>query len=592
MKQAMEPLSNFSESILFKEDASRKWQEVERDKALASVVSIETLTSDIKLVTLMIQRGKVHFQAGQFIGVYDGRTNDFGDSTFPGTFSIASRPSELPLIRFAVGADNNPRNLRHLMHNQTKPGDAFLLDSFGSGTVAITSRMVMTPIGGTGGIMLIGGGSAVMGLVSIVEELLHDEQGTLIPAIKLIHSNRSNKDIPFYSRMQKLDRTNKNFSYLPYITGRLDDDESARGHLGRITSHHLARELPGIRLFCVCGSGVFCEAIVNMLLDLGVWPGSIRTDYTTRVDPARQLEKLQISTTGSQAKKRFESCTDGMKEKGTMNSTNDYLKTYGVDILLQKLCKTLAEERPEYPLDFLSKAIIDAKARLPEVANVNAADPDFWINYWETDNVTWQAPVVSPWLEKYMGKFLGKKQRTIFVPLCGKSLDMKSLLEHGHKVVGADCSGIACVDFFTENNIPDYACEVVPNEKGKRIVRHKSTSMPITLYEGDIFDLTPEIVGPIDRVLDRAALVALPPSIIEDQYLPLLIRLLKRGGKVLFASVSELPFPKAPPHAYEPHQIEGILQGFFSKINLLEVHRYRVNAGFVSEPIYMLRSKK
>ena len=98
--------------------------------------------------------------------------------------------------------------------------------------------------------------------------------------------------------------------------------------------------------------------------------------------------------------------------------------------------------------------------------------------------------------------------------------------------------------------------------------------MPITLFEGDIFDLTTEIVGPIDRVVDRAALVALPPSIIEDQYLPHLMRLMKRGGKMLFASVSELPFPKAPPQAYESRQIEGILQNFFSKIKLLEVHRY------------------
>ena len=75
----------------------------------------------------------------------------------------------------------------------------------------------------------------------------------------------------------------------------------------------------------------------------------------------------------------------------------------------------------------------------------------------------------------------------------------------------------------------------------------------------DIFDLTPEIVGPIDRILDRAALVALPPSIIEeDQYLPHLMRLMKPGGKMLLASVSELPFPKAPPHAYRYEQIDTI----------------------------------
>jgi ferredoxin-NADP reductase len=90
------------------------------------------------------------------------------------------------------------------MYNYAQTGDTFLLDPFGSGTVAITPRMVMTPIGGPGGIMLIGGGSAVIGLVSIVEELLHDEEGLKIPAIKLFHSIRSNEDIPFYTRMSDL----------------------------------------------------------------------------------------------------------------------------------------------------------------------------------------------------------------------------------------------------------------------------------------------------------------------------------------------------------------------------------------------------
>lgn len=563
------------------------------DFARAIVTTIEPLTSDIKLVTLMIQEGTVSFAAGQFIGMYDDRVDSDGDSTFPGTFSIASRPSELPFIRFAIGADNNPRNLRHRLYEDATVGDPFLLDRYGSGTVAITPRMVMTPVGGPGGIMLIGGGSAIMGLVSIVEELLHCEEGRNIPAIKLFHSNRSNADIPFYERMCQVDAANENFHYFPHVTGTLEGSESARGQMGRLGVRDIAREIAGVRLFCVCGSGIFCEAIVNMLLKLGVWPGSIRTDYTTRVDPARRLDKLENgSSNGDPATKRFEACIDGTQEKGNMNTSSDeYLRTYGIDVLLEKLTSKLAEEKPEYPLEFLSNAIQECQSRLPEVSNINASDPDFWINYWETDNVTWQAPVVSPWLEKYMDKFLGNKQRTVFVPLCGKTLDMKALLDHGHKVVGADCSGIACIDFFTENNIPDYVCEVVPHPEGKHVVCHKSTTVPIALYEGDIFDLTPEIVGPIDRILDRAALVALPPSMIEDQYLPLLVRLMRPRGKMLFASVSELPFPKAPPHVYEANQIENLLSRFFCKVKMLEVHRYRVNAGYVSEPIYMLKSK-
>ena len=590
---------------------SRKDTKSSSVQAKARITSIETLTGNIKLVTLKVTTGEVNFQAGQFMGVYDGRKNkkvDHTNSIFPGTFSVASPPSSLPYISFAIGADNNPRNLRNFLYNKAVVGDKIKLDKTGSGTVAITPRMVMTPVGGPGGILLIGGGSAVMGLISIVEELLQDSEGKNIPSITLMHSNRSNKDIPFYDRMKALEREHEQFHYLPFITGPVGEEDQVRGSAGRIGVRDLASVLSGVRLFCVCGSGVFCEAIVNLLLGLGVWPGSIRTDYTTRVDPARRLHELEKLTddtdstttaTDSEADDamaglpgtlRFEACADATQEKGSMASSgSDYLRTYGLDVFLKKLTTKLTAEQPEFPLQFLNEEIQKTQAILPEISNEKAGDPNFWINYYETDTVTWQAPVVSPWLHKYMKEFLGTSPKTVFVPLCGKSLDMKLLLEAGHHVVGADCSGIACADFFTENSIPDYVSETVAHSHGKRIVRHRSKTLPIELYEGDIFDLTPEIVGSIDAVLDRAALVALPPSIIEDQYLPLLDSLLsKEGGKMLFASVSELPFPKAPPHVYESDMIERLLNKFFSKMELKEVHRYRVNAGHVSEPIYLL----
>ena len=408
-------------------------------KVCASIVGIEPLTSDIKLVTMKVAEGSnLHFSAGQFIGVQDGRNGISSHaSIFPGTYSIASPPSALPLIKFAIGKDQNPRNLRNRLYYHAQIGDPILLDSKGSGTVAITPRMVMTPVGGPGGLMLIGGGSAVMGLVSIVEELLsndNDREGLKIPAIKLFHSNRSNEDIPFYDRMQELGRIHDTFHYFPHITGEVQDasGQTVRGAKGRITPRDLANEIAGIRLFCVCGSGVFCEAVVNMLLKLGVWPGSIRTDYTTRVDPSRRLANLVqkdrvddedvtessdstaslTSSESDQDLRRFEACADATQEKGSMTSSSKYLETYGVDVLLQTILKRMEQDKPDFPLEYLKNELDAAQQRLPEVSNINAGDPDFWINYWETDYVTWQAPVVSPWLEKYMDMFLGETGRS------------------------------------------------------------------------------------------------------------------------------------------------------------------------------------
>jgi thiopurine S-methyltransferase len=249
--------------------------------------------------------------------------------------------------------------------------------------------------------------------------------------------------------------------------------------------------------------------------------------------------------------------------------------------------------KPEFPLQFLKDEVENARNSLPEICNSKAGNPEFWINYYETDLVTWQAPVTSPWLVRYMKEFLGSESKRVFVPLCGKSLDLKLLLDSGHHVIGAECSGIACSDFFIENNIPDYQKEEVNHPNGVRLVRHKSGSLPIEIYEGDVFDLSVDVLGcPVDAVLDRAALVALPPCLIEEKYLPLVTSLMKPDAKMLFASVSELPFPKAPPHIYENDMVERLLQGFFLNIEQKEVYRYRVNAGYVSEPIYMLTGKR
>ncbi len=42
---------------------------------------------------------------------------------------------------------------------------------------------------------------------------------------------------------------------------------------------------------------------------------------------------------------------------------------------------------------------------------------------------------------------------SILVPLCGKSLDLHWLYQHGHSVVGVELSGLAAKQFFEENGI-------------------------------------------------------------------------------------------------------------------------------------------
>ncbi len=47
-----------------------------------------------------------------------------------------------------------------------------------------------------------------------------------------------------------------------------------------------------------------------------------------------------------------------------------------------------------------------------------------------------------------------EKQQCVVFSLCGKSLDMKAVLDTGHQVIGIEGSQNAIEAFFNENNIP------------------------------------------------------------------------------------------------------------------------------------------
>lgn len=94
---------------------------------------------------------------------------------------------------------------------------------------------------------------------------------------------------------------------------------------------------------------------------------------------------------------------------------------------------------------------------------------------------------------------------TIFVPLCGKSLDIIWLAEQGYKVIGVELSPVAVKAFFKENHLQPV--------KQKLANFNLWTHGNISIYCGDYFALSKVILGQIDTVYDRAALTALPEDI-------------------------------------------------------------------------------
>lgn len=52
----------------------------------------------------------------------------------------------------------------------------------------------------------------------------------------------------------------------------------------------------------------------------------------------------------------------------------------------------------------------------------------------------------------------------ILFPLCGKTVDMKAVLDVNHHVIGIECSSLGIEAFFNENNIQYQAVDNVQNK--------------------------------------------------------------------------------------------------------------------------------
>ena len=122
----------------------------------------------------------------------------------------------------------------------------------------------------------------------------------------------------------------------------------------------------------------------------------------------------------------------------------------------------------------------------------------FWINKWQKNEIRFHQESYHPNLIKFWKEFTADNTGAVFVPLCGKTLDMIFFLQQGHQVYGAELSPLAIKSFFTENQL-DY-----------HLNNNCYSSKMLSLYCGDIFKLKSEHFKEVSFIYDRAALVALP----------------------------------------------------------------------------------
>lgn len=159
--------------------------------------------------------------------------------------------------------------------------------------------------------------------------------------------------------------------------------------------------------------------------------------------------------------------------------------------------------------------------------------PGFWHERWQDNRIGFHGDVPLPLLEKHWPSLGLAPGSHVFVPLCGKSLDMAWLAEQGHRVLGIELSPLAVEQFFEERGLqPD----VVDGAAGIHY-----TAGAYELVVGDAFAIPSELLAGCAGVYDRAALVALPPD-MRATYAETTWRRLPAGCRGLLVT---LEYPQA-----------------------------------------------
>lgn len=132
-------------------------------------------------------------------------------------------------------------------------------------------------------------------------------------------------------------------------------------------------------------------------------------------------------------------------------------------------------------------------------------DNQNWLRMWRNDQTDFHQRMVNPLLVRFWGSLGLKVPSRIFVPLCGKSLDLIWLEEQGHEVVGVELSPLAVKAFFDEHKLTPCV------NRRKNFTEWERGRLKILC--GDFFGLNSADLGRIDVVYDRAALTALPEQV-------------------------------------------------------------------------------
>lgn len=174
-------------------------------------------------------------------------------------------------------------------------------------------------------------------------------------------------------------------------------------------------------------------------------------------------------------------------------------------------------------------------------------EASFWHEKWELNHIGFHVDKPNPLLINHIDKLKLSDNARLFLPLCGKTLDIPYLLDLGFQVVGIELSEVAIQALFEGLNLTPKISKV----ESFKLYKAKN----IEIYIGDFFDLNRNILGNIDATYDRAALIALPLE-TRQRYSKHLTEITPRIPQLIISLEYDQSILKGPPFSVNTTELK------------------------------------
>ncbi len=182
-------------------------------------------------------------------------------------------------------------------------------------------------------------------------------------------------------------------------------------------------------------------------------------------------------------------------------------------------------------------------------------DPDFWRKRWQENKIGFHESDTNPLLVRHFDALSLSDGARVFIPLCGKTLDIHWLLAKGYRVVGAELVETAIQQLFGELGVAASITETGPFRR--------YSAENIDIFVGDFFNLSKDILGIVDAIYDRAALVALPED-MRKRYIAQLMKITDKAPQLLLSFEYDQSLVPGPPFSVGPDEVHEYYEGHYT----------------------------